>query len=331
MDSNARQFAVRVAMTSDTLARMHREAVERNAQSQLQHGEATCSVSTSASALAREKQVLKLAERLAAAAETIAQTQKRAALKKIQSPTKIKGCSLYSSPTSAVTMSAVVAKNVRKVADQQALRSSIPTALEVEIWGPDWAQRLFQDRAENRRQSDDDPACVTSDRYDLVLTCPISAERLKVPVRGQHCKHVECFDLESLRHSVPKGWRCPIVGCEVSVAPAELRRDSFMDALLQHTDALQCTIKLSPTFLNAKAHCKEPGLIPDRAGVLVKLACSRNIRCSTPIRASPAKLRKTEVVGQQAKTVPMELSDSDCEQQPRRKSSKNAQFPLVGA
>lgn len=325
MDSDARQFAVRVAMTSDTLARLHREAMEQNAQSSMQHGEA----------LARERQVLKLAERLAAAAETLAQTQKRAALRNVKSPKKIKACSLYSSPTSAVTMSAVVAKDVRRAADRQALRSSIPKALEVDVWGPEWAQRLFQDRSQNSGHSDDDQVCFTSDKYDLLLTCPISAGRLKVPVRGQHCKHIECFDLESLRHSVPKGWRCPIVGCDCSVAPAELRRDSFMDALLQHTDALQCTIKLSPTFLNAK----EQGTMGDRAGALVKLALNirsgRRNALSTygPIvtGASPAKQRKTEVEGRQAKAVPIDLIDSDCELQPRRKQSTKSRSPLAGA
>jgi hypothetical protein len=41
----------------------------------------------------------------------------------------------------------------------------------------------------------------------LSLKCPISLSRIKIPVRGKHCKHVQCFDLRSFVEE--NSWICP--------------------------------------------------------------------------------------------------------------------------
>ena len=41
----------------------------------------------------------------------------------------------------------------------------------------------------------------------LSLKCPISLSRIKIPVRGKHCKHVQCFDLRSFVEE--NTWICP--------------------------------------------------------------------------------------------------------------------------
>ena len=44
------------------------------------------------------------------------------------------------------------------------------------------------------------------------LKCPITFKRIILPARGQDCKHIQCFDLESyLQMNSERGsWRCPV-------------------------------------------------------------------------------------------------------------------------
>mmetsp|Transcript_20093 Transcript_20093/g.36296 ORF Transcript_20093/g.36296 Transcript_20093/m.36296 type:complete len:328 (-) Transcript_20093:33-1016(-) len=319
MSSNPCQFALRVAVASDTLARLHREAVAQNAQSS-RPGETTSCSRQSASAVARERHVLQLAQRLAAAAETLAESQKENASCGAQVAAGLESRSMISSSTPAVKIAAAVAKDARRAADRQARRSSVPKALDIEVLGPEWAQRLFRERERSLKHvsGDDVEVCLTTNKYKLELTCPLSAGRLKVPVRGQHCRHVECFDLESLRHSAPKAWRCPMFGCDAAVAPVGLRRDAFMEAMLQQVDASSCTITLSPNFLNAKMR----GSLADRASALVKLACSSNSEAGStiPKQSSPCAKQK----GSPA----IELIDSDSEVRPRRKHARKMLYTL---
>lgn len=50
--------------------------------------------------------------------------------------------------------------------------------------------------------------------HTVSLKCPVSFKRMTLPARGQDCKHIQCFDLESyLLHNLERNtWRCPI--CE---------------------------------------------------------------------------------------------------------------------
>jgi len=71
------------------------------------------------------------------------------------------------------------------------------------------------------------------------LICPISKTAINTPVRGQHCKHMQCFDLETWLHSnkhVSGGrWRCGV--CESFIAAGDLVRCGLFDAMLHdHRD-----------------------------------------------------------------------------------------------
>ena len=37
----------------------------------------------------------------------------------------------------------------------------------------------------------------TLTKTTISLKCPLSLERIKIPVKGINCKHLQCFDLES--------------------------------------------------------------------------------------------------------------------------------------
>ncbi|KAF8782987.1 Zinc finger MIZ domain-containing protein 1 [Argiope bruennichi] len=49
------------------------------------------------------------------------------------------------------------------------------------------------------------------------LKCPITFKRITLPARGQECKHIQCFDLESyLQLNCERGaWRCPVNSMEL--------------------------------------------------------------------------------------------------------------------
>ena len=52
-------------------------------------------------------------------------------------------------------------------------------------------------RLATRNRGDDDDLVVSDEPVNVVLTCPMSLARIKVPVRGSQCKHVACMDLSS--------------------------------------------------------------------------------------------------------------------------------------
>ena len=52
-----------------------------------------------------------------------------------------------------------------------------------------------------------------SSAVNVSLRCPITYKRISIPARGQECKHLQCFDLESyLRLHGDRGgmWKCPV-------------------------------------------------------------------------------------------------------------------------
>jgi len=46
----------------------------------------------------------------------------------------------------------------------------------------------------------------------ITLKCPITFRRITLPARGNECRHIQCFDLESyLQLNAERGlWRCPV-------------------------------------------------------------------------------------------------------------------------
>lgn len=66
----------------------------------------------------------------------------------------------------------------------------------------------------------------------ISLNCPITYRRIKTPVKGQLCKHYQCFDLSNYveLNSKRPSWRCP--HCNQSVCFTDLRVDQRMAKVL---------------------------------------------------------------------------------------------------
>ncbi|GAB0088550.1 zinc finger MIZ domain-containing protein 2 [Sergentomyia squamirostris] len=97
----------------------------------------------------------------------------------------------------------------------------------------------FQQLAATNRPPDSDGA--NSSNGDAVaenpsqtvsLKCPITFKKISLPARGQECRHLTCFDLESyLQINCERGnWRCPI--CNKSALTETLEIDQYMWAIL---------------------------------------------------------------------------------------------------
>merc|ERR1712087_962074 len=84
---------------------------------------------------------------------------------------------------------------------------------------------------------DDDISCVISNK--LKLRCPLSFERVVIPVRGEQCQHLQCFGLGAYLESNMKmralnnRWTCPVCGNRLK--PHDLRVDDFVDKVLKET------------------------------------------------------------------------------------------------
>jgi E3 SUMO-protein ligase PIAS1 len=64
--------------------------------------------------------------------------------------------------------------------------------------------------------------------FRISLNCPISFSRIKIPVKGHLCKHLQCFDFENYVdiNSRRPSWRCP--HCNQNVCYTEIRSDQNM-------------------------------------------------------------------------------------------------------
>lgn len=76
------------------------------------------------------------------------------------------------------------------------------------------------------------------------LRCPLSQARITKPARGNECRHIQCFDLDTyltINKNNPK-FKCPV--CNRTVSTSELVIDSFFkslleDSSLQNTDEVE--------------------------------------------------------------------------------------------
>ncbi|KAL8537622.1 hypothetical protein ACS0TY_012661 [Phlomoides rotata] len=74
---------------------------------------------------------------------------------------------------------------------------------------------------------------VTEGSSRIQLNCPISLKRIKIPVKGQSCKHIQCFDFDNYVdiNSRRPSWRCP--HCNQHVCFPDIRIDRKMVKVLQ--------------------------------------------------------------------------------------------------
>merc|ERR1712070_665608 len=91
--------------------------------------------------------------------------------------------------------------------------------------------------------------CATPWLHSLI--CPLTHERIRIPVRGVGCKHLQCCDLQayletSSRAAFHRRWHCPI--CDVPLRPAELAVCALTKALLASTSKGVKTVPLQAAF-----------------------------------------------------------------------------------
>lgn len=94
-------------------------------------------------------------------------------------------------------------------------------------------QRLMK---ANRSIEDDDLECVEQNQR-FRLSCPITLMRIMIPARGDDCRHLQCFDLESFIQ-VTKGskafnnrWKCP--ECPLILRNDAIVIDPFVSEILK--------------------------------------------------------------------------------------------------
>lgn len=86
-------------------------------------------------------------------------------------------------------------------------------------------------------EDEEDISCVISNK--LKLRCPLSFERVVIPVRGASCMHLQCFGLEAFLESNLKmralnnRWTCPV--CGNVLRPSDLRVDNYVERVLVET------------------------------------------------------------------------------------------------
>ncbi|KAI3501351.1 hypothetical protein L1887_29217 [Cichorium endivia] len=79
----------------------------------------------------------------------------------------------------------------------------------------------------------------------ISLKCPISFSRIKIPVKGHTCKHLQCFDLNNyvgINTRRPQ-WRCP--HCSQSVSFHDIRIDKSMVKVLKEVGEDVSYVKIS--------------------------------------------------------------------------------------
>merc|ERR1719330_1117680 len=86
-------------------------------------------------------------------------------------------------------------------------------------------------------EEEEEITCVISNK--LKLRCPLSFERVIIPVRGESCMHLQCFGLGAYLEANMKmralnnRWTCPV--CSSVLKPADLRVDGYVERVLSET------------------------------------------------------------------------------------------------
>jgi hypothetical protein len=73
---------------------------------------------------------------------------------------------------------------------------------------------------------------ITCELVKIPLSCPLSTERISIPVRGIFCTHFQCFDLKTYTSLISEAtnprWKCPLCN---SLA-YELQIDCILQAII---------------------------------------------------------------------------------------------------
>ncbi|KAI8580611.1 hypothetical protein K450DRAFT_236429 [Umbelopsis ramanniana AG] len=117
------------------------------------------------------------------------------------------------------------------------IKENIPKSPQAVSGQPSRSQCAVSESVESSVQSgeDDEIECM-QDSIKVSLRCPISLLRIKEPVKGVNCSHVECFDLVSYL-CINQGlstWKCPV--CSKYTTSASIIYDEYFAQLLKDMD-----------------------------------------------------------------------------------------------
>ncbi|KAL3645653.1 hypothetical protein CASFOL_010833 [Castilleja foliolosa] len=110
----------------------------------------------------------------------------------------------------------------------------IAVAFMSEVPNPDSsALQDYEQYAPANEESVDSEVIVGASR--ISLNCPISFRKIKIPVKGHSCKHIQCFDFDNYVdiNSRRPSWRCP--HCNQHVCFTDIRIDQKMVKILKET------------------------------------------------------------------------------------------------
>ncbi|EDO06443.1 MIZ/SP-RING zinc finger family protein [Babesia bovis T2Bo] len=99
----------------------------------------------------------------------------------------------------------------------------------------------------NDHCEDDEVICLDKG-HKIELNCPITLDRMTIPARGKHCKHLQCFDLRAYLHvmhnmsTFSARWRCP--ECPLIVKPIDLFIDGYVESILSSVSRSVSTVHL---------------------------------------------------------------------------------------
>lgn len=92
---------------------------------------------------------------------------------------------------------------------------------------------VLQDYAHSEVAVQDQDSELVEGPSRISLNCPISFKRIKIPVKGHLCKHIQCFDFDNFVdiNSRRPSWRCP--HCNQCVSYIDIRLDQYMAKVLK--------------------------------------------------------------------------------------------------
>ncbi|KAL1569124.1 E4 SUMO-protein ligase PIAL2-like isoform X2 [Salvia divinorum] len=107
----------------------------------------------------------------------------------------------------------------------------IVVAFMSEVPNPD--SNTLQDCEQHAPATIDADSEVIEGSSRISVNCPISFARIKIPVKGLSCKHIQCFDFDNYvdMNSRRPSWRCP--HCNQHVCFSDIRIDKKMVKILK--------------------------------------------------------------------------------------------------
>ncbi|XP_073315403.1 E4 SUMO-protein ligase PIAL2-like isoform X2 [Primulina huaijiensis] len=102
---------------------------------------------------------------------------------------------------------------------------------------PNLESSALQDYEQHALTAVDSDSEIIEGPSRISLNCPISFKRIKTPVKGYSCKHIQCFDFGNyvdINSRVPS-WRCP--HCNQHVCFTDIRIDRKMVKILEEVGA----------------------------------------------------------------------------------------------